>query len=342
MKRFLRFIFPVIFFTAVFLFLNRLTYSLDNAGYLGMSLPADFQAFNKKSPWNTAIPNNPEIDPNSELMISNLKNKVKILKANILNWTIPLFVIDSKASPKRDVKTSSDHLNPSVDPEDKGVAKGLPIPEGVWPDPKEDAHMLLVDPRARKTWDFSKAKRMPDGSWTASRIDVWDLDGTGFRAPFSGRYWWTYGARGSGMPLIAGLIRPEEIEAGEIKHALVCATPLNRKTSLPGVKFELCSPASRTDGNNTGIEFIPEGARLQLDPNLDLNSLNLSPASKIVAKAMQKYGMYVGDNADDFTIYFQNLGPDGGKWKKYNLFNDLKNIPVNKFRIIKCKIITKQ
>jgi hypothetical protein len=202
--------------------------------------------------------------------------------------------------------------------------------------------MLLIDPRQRKAWDFSVAKRLPNGSWVASRIDAWDLDGPGFRKPFTS-WWWLYGARGSGFPLIAGLIRPEEIEAGEINHALVFASPINRKTTYPGGKQQVCSPpASKTDGRGIGFEFIPEGARLQLDPALDLDSLNLSSATKVIAKAMKKYGMYNCDGSSDFNIYFQNLGPDGGKWKEYNFFDDLEeNIPIERFRVLKCNLVSK-
>ncbi|MBF0565696.1 MAG: hypothetical protein HQK89_10670, partial [Nitrospirae bacterium] len=249
------------------------------------------------------------------------------------------FVIDSQKSPKVDVRTLSENLDPAVDPNGTGIAKGLPIPDGVWPDPMSDAHMLLVDPKARKSWDFSRARKMSNG-WMASTIAVWDLNGPGFRAPFKGNNWWTYGSRGSGFPLIAGLIRPEEIEAGEIKHALVFASPINRRSSSAGGKSELCSPtASRTDAAENGTQFIAEGARLQLDPSLNLDTLNLSPATKIIARAMQKYGMYDGDNASDLVIYFQNLGPDGGKWKNYNMFQDLQNIPIDKFRVLKCNIV---
>jgi hypothetical protein len=330
--------------TIVFIILKTTSHSLENTGYIGMSLPASFRAFSITSPWNTPIPTNPAIDPNSKTMITNLKNKAVELKGNITNWTIPLFVIDSSISPKRNVPTTSKAINLTVDPDRNAIAEGIPIPEGVWSDPKSDGHMLLVDPNVKKTWDFSAAKRLPDGSWTASMIDIWDLNGAGYRQPFSGDYWWTYGARGSGFPLIAGLIRPEEIEAGEIKHALVCATPVNRKIrTLSSGKYELCSPtASRTDGFGIGNEFIPEGARLQLDPKLNLDTLNLSPATKIIARAMQKYGMYNGDNAETFTIYFQNLGADGGKWKNYNFFSDLKKIPIGKFRVLKCTLIVKK
>ena len=143
--------------------------------------------------------------------------------------------------------------------------------------------------------------------------------------------------------MIAGLIRPEEIEAGEIRHALLCATPVNRKAAQYGGSSELCSPpASRTDGYGYGVEYIPEGARIQLDPNLDLDSLALSEGSKTVARAMQKYGMIVGDNSRAFKVYFQNIGPDGEVWEKYGYFQDLKNIPVERLRVLKCNIVTKE
>jgi hypothetical protein len=335
-------IIPLTFFLAIVLF-NADSYSLENQGFNGISLPADFKAFSSTSPWNAPIPRNPSIDSNSTKMINFLKTKASVLKGSYTGWTIPLFVIDSAASPKKDIKAIGDGFNPDVDPDRNGIAEGIPIPEGVWPDPKSDGHMLLVDPTVRKTWDFSRASRLSDGSWVTSALTVWDLNGTGYRQAFYGSYWWNYGARGSGFPLIAGLIRPEEIEAGVIKHALVFASPINRKSLTTTTKQQVCNPpASKTDGFGIGSEYIPEGARLQLDPNLNLNSLNLSPATKIIARAMQVYGMYNSDNAPDFKIYFQNLGTDGGKWKNYNFFQDLKNIPISKFRVLKCSIVTKQ
>lgn len=318
-------------------------YASGKNGYVGALLPADFRPFNELSPWNIPVSEKAVADSFSDLMINHLKHKAKILKGNITKWTVPVFVIDSGTSRKRDVKTTADDINPIVDPDRDGVAQGLPMPEGVWQDPSPDGHMTLIDTKAGKSWDFSRAQQLPGGSWIASRIDTWDLDGPGYRKPFDGDYWWTYGARGSGFPLIAGLIRPEEIEKGEINHALVCATPINRKTTYPDGKPQLCSPpASRTDGEGIGYEYIPEGARLQLDPKLDLDLLNLTPETKVIARAMQKYGMYNGDNSEDFVIYFQNLGPDGGKWKKYGMFSDLKKIPVERFRVLKCNLVSKK
>jgi len=49
----------------------------SNEGYLGMSLPADFKTFDGKSPWNSPIGENPEIDPNSDIMIQALIKSLK-------------------------------------------------------------------------------------------------------------------------------------------------------------------------------------------------------------------------------------------------------------------------
>jgi len=314
-----------------------------NKCYLGMSLPGDFRPFSNNSPWNTPIPPNPKIDPMSEKIIKNLYNHCKKLKVNFVKWTIPLFVINSKNCPKVNVLTIRSCLYHTVDHDGNRIAEGIPMPKEAWPQPEEDGHMILIDPFIKRSWEFSKAKKLPNGEWTASVIDTWDLSGPGYRKPFSGKCWWMSGARGSGTPLIAGLIRPEEIEAGRINHALGVSTPINRKTSYPGGEKELCIPASRTDGWGIGTQYIPEGARLQLNPALNLDKLGLSKEAKVIARALQKYGAIVADNATDFKLYFQNLGPDRGKWK--NLLpglEDISKIPILEFRVLKCEIIRKQ
>ncbi|BBD09252.1 hypothetical protein [Desulfovibrio ferrophilus] len=311
-------------------------------GLTGTSLPGDFKVFSADSPWNTAIAPDAALHPDSAAMIDALATKAGQLKGDMTQWTVPLFVVDAAVSPKYSVRSPKEALHPSVDPEGRGVAENIPLPEGLWPDPKKDGHMLIVDPKLRKTWDLARAKRLADGSWKATRLAVWNLDGLGFDPPFTGKRWWMRGARGSGMPLIAGLIRPEEIQTGEIRHALSFAAPTTRKSSSPGGPKELCSPvASRTDGKHEGRQYLPEGVRIQLDPALDLDSLGLSPQTRILARAMQVYGMYLCDHGDTFKIYFQNLGPDRGRWKGIGEFRDLARIPVKSFRVLGCNTVRK-
>ncbi|MBU1003133.1 MAG: hypothetical protein KKE73_11510 [Proteobacteria bacterium] len=316
--------------------------AIAGQGLLGTSLPGDFRIFSPESPWNTPIAPKAALHPDSAAMIATLADKAGPLKGDLTQWTVPLFVVDFEASPKGLVRSPKEALHPSVDPDGSGVAENIPLPDGLWPDPQQDGHMLLIDPALRKAWDLARAKRLPDGSWKATRLAVWDLDGLGFDPPFKGKRWWMRGARGSGMPLAGGLIRPEEILAGEIRHALSFAAPTTRKSSTKGGPKELCSPvASRTDGKHDGRQYLPEGVRIQLDPALDLEPLGLSPETRIIARAMQVYGMFLCDHGDTFKVYLQNLGPDRGRWKGLGDFKDLARIPVKSFRVLDCDTVRK-
>ena len=311
------------------------------SGLLGLSLPGEFRPFAADSPWNQPLPPEPVLDPDSAAMVAQLQKTVGKLKGDLTQWTVPLFVIDADRAPRRRV-IAAEPLHPSVDPDGDGWVENLPLPDGIWPDPRKDGHLLLVDARQRRSWDLSRAQPLPDGSWRVTRLAVWDLDGPGYVPADFGKRWWMFGARGTGMPLLAGLIRPEEVAAGEIRHALACATPINRRAAFPGGPLELCSPpAARSDGKLDGPQFLPAGARLQLDPTLDLERLGLSPASLTVARAMQVYGLINADVADSFKIYFQNLGPDGGRWRELGDFRDLAKIPLDRFRVLSCQTASK-
>jgi hypothetical protein len=312
-----------------------------NAGYLGMSLPAGFTPFSASSPWNTPIAANPEIDPDSDLMISTLSAEVSDLGAAFVKWTTPVHVIDSAQARKVSVYSIKGPKNSDVDPNEDGIVENIPMPACIWPDPERDGHMVMVDPVARKSWEFSRFGMDTNGNYTSSGISIWDLNGAGYHAPFTGSYWWTYGSNGAGVPWIGGIIRPEEIAAGEITHAILCATPVNRKCTVDGQKEQVCIPACKTDGWGIGTAYIPEGARLQLDPNLDLDALKLSPETKVVARAMQTYGMIVSDNSSAFKTYFQNLGTDWGAWANSPIPDELWKIPVSSFRVLKCNLVTR-
>ena len=108
-------------------------------------------------------------------------------------------------------------------------------------------------------------------------------------------------ARASGFPLIAGLIRPEEIEAGRIEHALVFAYQRGRS--------ELFSPASKAQATTYEMNNrigIPMGEGIQLDPSINVDTLHLNPACKIIAKALQEYGAFNGDYAGVTVLYADN------------------------------------
>ncbi len=61
-------------------------------------------------------------------------------------------------------------------------------------------------------------------------------------------------------------------------------------------------PATGTDGQTDAQGAIPEGARLQLTPDLDLDSLNLTRYEMIITRTMQDYGLILVDTGGESGI----------------------------------------
>ena len=93
--------------------------------------------------------------------------------------------------------------------------------------------------------------------------------------------WW--GATATGLPLLGGLMTIRELQRGRIDHALAMAVPDARRGSVVG-------PATHGDGSSRSRRALPEGARLRLDPGLDLDKLNLPPMTRMMAEAASATG----------------------------------------------------
>lgn len=294
-------------------------YSLRASDSLTVFLPlvmrgTTWRPFSDNSPWNTPIPASPEIDPNSGAMIAQLQQSTSpVFWINIYTYTVPIWMANS-STPEYKVTCTEGYCGPDFD--------HVPIPDEAVPDPGSDAHMLILDLERHKSWDMWLARKSQDGSWTAGFGTTFDLNGDGVKPYGQGS------ARGSGFPLAAGLIYASEVKAGRIRHALVMAYDWPRDC--------LVYPASTNCGLSSDPNAIPIGARLQLDPSLDLDSLGLSPGAKVVARAMQEYGVYVGDNGYGLSLYAESFyGKPENPWKGLLEENDLVTLPINKLRVLK-------
>ena len=132
----------------------------------------------------------------------------------------------------------------------------VPLPAGATPDPSSDGHLSVIDPRSGCEYDFWQFRRTrgatPRAGGTRSTSKL--------RRCIPG-----YSARGSGFALMAGVVLPRELARGRIDHALLLSYPGTRAHGP-------VHPATESDGRTRGRAAIPEGARLQLDPSLDLDS----------------------------------------------------------------------
>ncbi len=301
--------------------------------------------FSEQSFWNQPIPQNAEIDPRSGQWIEMLKQEPtrEYFGINMKQYAIPVYEADANtplvyvkyhylsAEEKKVWVTHNDRARFGHGPDFNPV----PIPEGARPDPETDAHFCVVDWNRKLAWDMWGLRQLADGSWESNTGMVYRLDGAGVFDGFElgyidGESVHFHGpSRAAGVPAPAGLIRYDEVMAGEIRHKLSCATRY-------AAYKEFVYPASWTDGFVEG--GIPEGAIIQLDPKLDLSLFDLTPQEMVVARALQVYGMVVVDVAQGQPIYAEGLyaHPDKsweGKLRDWD--GGINAIPYDHYRILK-------
>ena len=179
----------------------------------------------------------------------------------------------------------------------------VPIPRHARPAPGNDAHLTIWQPSKDRLWELFQARRDADGRWTArwggAIRDVSDSPGYYSERAWPGAttYW---GATATSLPIAAGRIRPAELRAKRIDHAL--------GLNLPEIRAgEFAWPAQRSDGENTEPAAIPEGARFRLPADLDVDSLDLPPVVAMIARAAQRYGLVVQDRSTTVSLYAEHV-----------------------------------
>lgn len=178
----------------------------------------------------------------------------------------------------------------------------LDLPADIDPDPRYDGWYTVVDVAERVVLDLHRARREADGSISYELLREWDLDGPGFQQPYG------VGARGSGLPLLGGLVRRDELERGSVDHALAISLPATAADSF-------LQPASTTDGTGPSSS-LPQGARLYLRPAFRL-ARPVDPATgqpqewspdqqvraTILVRALKSYGAVVVGETPQPTVY---------------------------------------
>jgi hypothetical protein len=269
---------------------------------------------------NVPIGSNPELEPNSSAIVS------KSLAAyaggsnmsNSDSWGIPVAYADAQSN-QYVVGCTTYWCNIPV--------PAFSIPSFARTSVGSDEHLAVLDAAGRELdmWDAHKT----GDSWDAGARTVLPTSGSGLTcAPNEtcGR------ANAAGFALLAGIVRPEEIAQGHIDHALVVTTPYTRAGYI-------ACPAKGGDGKYNDPAALPEGARIQLDPSLNVGSLPISNLNKILASAMQVYGAYVVDTGGSLSIRAEsNLGRGYDAWGKVGVPSTspgLSGIPWDRMRVLK-------
>lgn len=164
-----------------------------------------------------------------------------------------------------------------------------PIPANVkiegGPDATGDRHVILHDPAGCKVYELFAATKSATG-WKAGSGAVFDLRSNKLRTPG-----WT-SADAAGLPIFAGLVRYDEVAAGRIDHAI--------RVTVPRSQAKYVWPARHQASDSTSTALPPMGLRLRLKASVNVASL--PKQARIVAVAMQKYGVIVADNGSPWFI----------------------------------------
>jgi len=157
-----------------------------------------------------------------------------------------------------------------------------------------DGHMAVIDVASGWEYDFWQVASKPAGGGTLNiswggrtRIGTTDADGLGSNAT------------AAHFGLAAGVIRPQELAAGEINHALFmvvnCTNGRSVAPSGTGTGRSCSSIGqSNTDAPAMGQHFVLDMSDAEID------ALNAPTWQKAILRAMAHYGLYVGDTGGGF------------------------------------------
>jgi hypothetical protein len=193
------------------------------------------------------------------------------------------------------------------------------IPAGARPEAPTDAHLTVVDQDRGMAIDLWGVE--PDlvpatgGELKIAFGGQVPIDGDGLGS-------WGTAARTSNL---AGRIRVEELEAGEIRHALAIVIDCDDGTFVyPALKQGRTCPAPHEDDP-------PMGTRLRLDLSpAEIEALDAPPWRKTIYRAMARYGMIFMDTgtaasleleAESGTMYTSQGGTD--RWLDFAESADL-------------------
>lgn len=278
--------------------------------------------------WNTPIDPDPVYDPHSAPMIETLAQTQTggAFLSDTTRFSYPVYWADD-STPRYQVECTEFRCAIMSEDDIEQVTDNMtiPIPDGAQPSSGTDAQLIVIDTVTGAEYGLFHAS-FEDGAWTAGagyRYSIY-ADGTPLRMR----------SRGAGMPYYAGLIRPWEVRQGAIRHVIAFA--------YEHAAAERCVyPATKTDGTSTLEYAIPQGAHLQLNPALtdaDFAAMGLSYTGKIVARALQQYGMVLVDTGGSNKIMAEDLHanptpPDA--WDDLGYDRDvIRGIPYTEFRVL--------
>jgi len=263
---------------------------------------APTRAFAADSWWNAPVPAEAPSHPDAEAILEYMQSApeagggcVRLAGASS-DWGQPVYS-SRPGDPSYDVAVANSARPPELD--------DLRIPDGARSAPTSDAAMTVYDVDKGYVVALTGARfDQRARSWTARGATVTYLDSNGLHVSTgeSDEPRNTGSHRGNnGATMMAGY---DEVAAGAIEHVLKVA-------SGPEASRRHVFPMVGSDGESTAEDAPPQGLRFRLRPDINLDAWDLEPQARVIARALQTYGFYIGDSGGATALKLENTEASG-------------------------------
>jgi serine/threonine-protein kinase len=277
--------------------------------------------------WTQDVSHAP-LDPQSSAMISWLADAGGWGHNNTMQIDFNIRVLQANSStPNLPFRKGSGWMSPDSD-----TVSTVPLPpegglEGVpgyrCSIDENDCHLIVVDRDHGKLYEAYQAN-YTENALTANFIAVWDLNRV---YPPSGRGDQCTSADAAGFPIAPLLFTADELASGSINHAIRFILPNPRIRAHVFVH-----PATHAGAPRGPVSAPPMGVRFRLKASYDLSQL--TPAAQVVARAMQKYGMFLSDGGN-IALTAQSDADTKAKYADIDFGpRDLADLKVTDFEIV--------
>ncbi len=204
-----------------------------------------------------------------------------------IDFSIDVLSADSN-TPHRAFTPTADFYSPDCDHVEMPVPVGgnLESETGYACTTDGDCHLLVHDRDAGKLYEMWRANIT--STFEGGCLAVWDTKAV-YDENLRGNQ--CTSADAAGFPISPLLFTADEVKAGHIDHAIRFILPNNR------VKRGFVRPATHATTTTGGANAPAYGVHLRLRADYPVDSLP-SEGAKVVARAMQKYGMYHADGGN--------------------------------------------
>jgi hypothetical protein len=234
--------------------------------------------FPKTNVWNKRVDGLPRA-ANSGAIISHLPNVgVHPDFGSFQGYGIPINVVPGTQRRKH---VTFDWYGPESD------HVGYPIPKSPKIERGSDAHMLIVDRGHCRLFELYHVHKTASG-WHAGSGATWSLLSNHLRPKG-----WT-SADAAGLPITPGLVRWNEVKKGVIDHALRFTVPTTCNSFVYPARHRAGDP------NVDCVNYPRMGERFRLRSDFPVGSLPRQ--ARVIAIAMQRYGIIVADNGTEWYV----------------------------------------